>query len=155
MNSNTRCNHLPRRARRRPDSPIGAAAAAAAEHDVFSFEFDTLNDIPVIVHRDELWTICDMRFLGSRFGTPQADRLTAIVADGRFCVAARPWFETDENSINECGMFTGAIASRRFNGVLLVESRLPQFRSPLAARYPSILTWLERLTVATIEGRVS
>jgi len=155
MNPNTRCSHLPRRARRRPDSPTGAAAAAADKHKTYSFVFDTLDDIPVIVHRDELWTICDMRFLGSRFGTPQADRLTAIVADGRFCVAARPWFLTDATSVNECGCYTGAIASRRFNGVLLVESRLPQFRSPMAERYPHILTWLERLTVATIEGRVS
>jgi hypothetical protein len=154
MKSNTRCNHPPRRARRRPVL-AGAAAAAAAELGVYWFEFDTLNDIPVIVHRDELWTICDMRFLGSRFGTPHADRLTAVVCDGRFCVSARPWFETDENSVNECGCYTGAIATRRFDGALLVESRLPQFRSPLALQYPHILTWLERLTVATIAGRVS
>ena len=155
MTSHIGGNHHRRVSRRRPDSPNGAAAAAADEPGVYSFEFDALDDIPVIVHRDELWTICDMRFLGSRFGTAPADRLTAIVADGRFCVAARPWFETDENSINETGTYTGAIASRRFNGVLLVESRLPQFRSPLALHYPHILTWLERLTVATIAGRVS
>lgn len=148
-------NHFRRVSRRRPATRCGAAAAAADEPDVYEFVFDTLDDVPRIIHADELWQIVDLRFLGSRFGTPQADRLTAIVADGRFCVAARPWFETHENSVNETGGYTGAIASRRFNGVLLVESRLPRFRSPLAERYPSILTWLERLTIATIQGRVS
>jgi hypothetical protein len=155
MKSHIGGNHLRRVSRRRPVTRCGTAAAAADEPDVYEFVFDTLDDIPVIVHRDELWTICDMRFLGSRFGTPHADRLTAVVVDGRFCVAARPWFETDEKSVNETGGYTGTIATRRFNGTLLVESRLPQFRSPLALQYPHILTWLERLTVATIAGRVS
>lgn len=70
---NTRCNHPPRRARRRPGTLTGAAAAAAGEHE-YRFVFEDFHDIPVVVHTDELWRIVDLKFFGSRFGTPQVER---------------------------------------------------------------------------------
>jgi hypothetical protein len=155
MRSNTRCPQLPRRARRRPDSPTGAAAAAVAGGvKLYAWNFRTFDDVPAIVHVDELWQVCDLKFL-RQFGTPPEDRLAAIVADGRICVAARPWFETDENSRDELGCYTGTIATRRWAGTLLVETRLPRYRSPHAARWPWLLDTIEEIVVAVASDNVA
>ena len=154
MTSNTRCHHPPRRARRCPVPPSGAAAAAvAAGVKLYAWNFRTFDDVPAIVHTDELWQVVDLKFL-RQFSTPPGDRLAAIVADGRVCVAARPWFETDENSRDELGCYTGTIATRRWAGTLLVETRLPRYRSPHAARWPWLLDTIEQLVVATVSGNV-
>jgi hypothetical protein len=155
MNRNTRCHHPPRRARRRPELPSGAAAAAVAGGvKLYAWNFRTFDDVPAIVHTDELWQVVDLKFL-RQFGTPLEDRLAAIVADGRICVAARPWFLTNENSMNETGTFTGTIATRRWAGTLLVETRLPRYRSPHAERWPWLLDTVEQLVVATVSGNVA
>jgi hypothetical protein len=124
------------------------------DDDAYRFVFDDFDHVPVVVFRDELWTFCDMRFL-RHFGASFSDRLAAVVADGRVCVSARPWFDTDENSRTELGCHTGTIAYRRWGGALLVETRLPRYRSPLAERFPYVLNWLERIALATVGGRVS
>jgi len=146
---------MPRRARRCPVSPNGAAAAAvAAGVKLFAWDFHTCEDVPAVVHSDDLWQVVDLKYL-RQFGTPPEDRLAGIVADGRVCVAARPWFETGRNAVNETGTFTGAIATRRWAGTLLVETRLPRYRSPHAARWPWLLNELEQIVVATVSGNVA
>jgi len=155
MKTNTRRYRPPRRARRRPELPLGAAAAAVARGvELHAWNFHSFDDVPVVVHADELWTMVDLRFL-RQFGGDSGDRLAAIVADGRICVAARPWFQTDEKSRDEVGLYTDAIATRRWNGTLLVDSRLPRYCSELGARFPNVLNTIESLVIATVSGNVS
>jgi hypothetical protein len=153
MTPNAGRNLPAQRARRRPVNHRGAAVAAL-DDDAYRFVFDDFDHVPVVVFKDELWTICDVRFLRV-FNTPFPDRLAAVVADGRVCVAGRPWFPTDDAGGSELGCYTGVIAHRRWNGALLVETRLPRYRSPLAERFPYVLNWLERIALATVGGRVS
>jgi hypothetical protein len=140
------------RARRRSD-PMGGPAVVAApvEH---TFVFDNPDDVPVVVFDDSLWRVIDLRFLGSRFGTTFADRLVAVVGK-RVCVSARPWFETVAAATKEINGYSGPLAERTWGGALLVESKLPRYRSPWAALYPEIIPWLERLANATVDGRCS
>lgn len=155
MTRNTRCHHPPRRARRCPVPPTGAAAAAVAGGiKLHAWNFRSLHDVPVVVHADELWTIIDLRFL-RQLGTPPGNRLAAIVADGRICVAGVPWFGSDHTGRDELGCYTGVIASRRWRGTLLVDTRLPRYRSPIAERFPYLLNTIESLVVATVSGNVS
>ena len=126
----------------------------AAGVDLHAWNFHSYDDVPVVVHADDLWTIVDLRFL-RQFGGPPGDRLAAIVVDGRVCVSARPWFQTDDANGEELGLYTGVIATRRWNGTLLVETRLPRYRSPLAERFPHVLDAIESLVVATVTQNVS
>lgn len=143
----------PQRARRRPANHHGAAVAAL-DDDAYRFVFENFGQVPVVVHTDELWRIVDLRFL-RHFGTPFPDRLAAVVADNRVCVAAAPWWGGDHETARiEHNGYGGTIASRKWGGALLVETRLPRFRSSLAEKHPHVLRWMERIVRATVDGRV-
>lgn len=141
------------RARRRSD-PMGGPAVAAVVPVEYTFVFDNPADVPVVVLDDGLWRIVDLRFLGSRFSTTFADRLVAVVGK-RVCVSARPWFETVDKAEKEISGYSAPLAERTWGGALLVEMKLPEYRSPWAALYPDILTWLARLANAAVDGRCS
>jgi hypothetical protein len=121
---------------------------------LYAWNFHTFNDVPVVVHTEELWTIVDLRFL-RQLGTPLENRLAAIVADGRICVAGVPWFGSEHTGRDELGVYTGTIASRHWRGTLLVQTSLPRYRSPLAQRWPWMLDTIEQIVVATVSGNVA
>jgi hypothetical protein len=150
-------NLSPRRARRRPVNHRRATVAAFVDrYASCRFEFDRFDYIPAIVHRDERgWTFIDMRFL-RYFGAPLADRLTAVTADGRTCVSVYPWFDHNAHAARiEVNGYETAVAWCEYQGALIAETRIPRFCSPLGDRFGYVLDWLDRITRATIDGRIS
>jgi len=156
MKRNVGRNLPPPRARRRPVNHRGAAAAASVDRYASTrFEFERFDYIPVIVHQDDNgWTFVDMRFL-RHFGTPLADRLTAVTADRRVCVSVYPWFDHNAHVARiEVNGYETAVAWCEWNGALIAETRIPQFCSPMGQRFGYVLDWLDRITRATVDGRV-
>jgi len=147
----------PQRARRRPVHHRRAAVAAFVDkYAACRFEFQRFDHIPAIVHREENgWTFLDMRFL-RHFKAPLSDRLAAVTADGRVCVSVYPWFNHDTHAARiEVNGYETAVAWCDWGGALLAATRIPRFCSPLGGRFGYVLDWLERITQATIDGRVS